>query len=623
MFSVSDDEGEPPKPESLPESRALDQSQRDALQNLLKTLDNKQERQKFVADLRTLIAIENRTTSKKTVHPFSLYAINEGLHAVTSRIVLFFDEFQDAFKRFKKGLRDPNTRDQFLTGFYKVVACVGVAVAIDRLLRMARTPLRHCFVRRVRRWSYGWRRRWIYLGLIEFTIMAIILVGGTLGLSLIKDPTLTGDIMRLMGEHLIWYISLLHILRTLFKPSERLIHTFNLKLSISHVIYKYLRFILTTSMIGIVGGELITLLNGSALFYTALIKTVLLTQCFSSISFIIKVRNKVRQWLLGDDSSNEDALQNEDRHLTARVARTWHIWFIIYILVFGITLYFQTINDLREVIISFSATAFLVTLTYLLVLKMPAFSYGLIHKVVRSFPHIGPRHGLYSIFTSFILGLFIILICLYGAFKIWDIETIDYIFSNGVKPVFTSLLNIFFILLVGVLVWESNEYLIQYIFKTGGRGYEDRVRHQRLVTMMPLVQIIARGFILGIFVIMIFSELKLDVTPLLAGLGVVGIAFSFGSQSLVKDFITGIFILIEDTMNVGDIVQIDSQKGTVEALSLRTVKVRDTAGNLHTLPFSTINRITNMTKNFAYYVLELVLPFDQNVDTAIQAIKRS
>ena len=138
---------------------------------------------------------------------------------------------------------------------------------------------------------------------------------------------------------------------------------------------------------------------------------------------------------------------------------------------------------------------------------------------------------------------------------------------------------------------------------------------------MPLVQTTSRGFILGVFVIMAFSELKLDVTPLLAGLGVIGIAFSFGSQSLVKDLITGVFILIEDTMNVGDIVQLDTQQGTVETLSLRTVKLRDKAGNLHTIPFSAINRIMNMTKNFAYYVIELLIPFEQDVQPVLDLIK--
>ena len=237
------------------------------------------------------------------------------------------------------------------------------------------------------------------------------------------------------------------------------------------------------------------------------------------------------------------------------------------------------------------------------------------------FPTFESRHRFYGIFVSLIFGIFVIIAVSYGAFKIWDIESIDFLFSEGVKPVFATILNLFFIIIIGVILWEINEYLIQQIFNRDTKTYKDRVRRQRLATMMPLIQILSRGFILGVFMIMAFSELKLDVTPLLAGLGVIGIAFSFGSQSLVKDFITGIFILIEDTMNVGDIVQIDSQKGTVETLSLRTVKLRDTAGDLHTIPFSTINRVTNMTKNFAFYVIEIVFPFEQNLEPALNAIR--
>src|SRR5690606_12235966 len=116
-----------------------------------------------------------------------------------------------------------------------------------------------------------------------------------------------------------------------------------------------------------------------------------------------------------------------------------------------------------------------------------------------------------------------------------------------------------------------------------------------------------RGFILLFITLMFFSELGLNIAPLLAGASVFGIALSLGGQTLVKDIITGSFILIEDTMNIGDYVELSGHSGRIEGMSLRTVTLRDSYGGVHSIPFSSINTIVNLSKSFSICIFNFTI----------------
>ena len=107
------------------------------------------------------------------------------------------------------------------------------------------------------------------------------------------------------------------------------------------------------------------------------------------------------------------------------------------------------------------------------------------------------------------------------------------------------------------------------------------------------------------------SEFGVNIARLLAGAGVIG----FGSQTLVKDVITGLFILFEDTISVGDVVDVgNGHSGLVGAITIRTIKLRDMAGGVHSIPFSQVNSVLNMTKDFSYYVLDIAVAHGEDPD---------
>src|SRR5690554_4952389 len=117
------------------------------------------------------------------------------------------------------------------------------------------------------------------------------------------------------------------------------------------------------------------------------------------------------------------------------------------------------------------------------------------------------------------------------------------------------------------------------------------------------------------------ANLGVNVTPLLAGAGVIGLAIGFGAQTLVQDLITGIFILIEDSLAVDDFVTLNGHMGTVEGLTLRTVRLRDLDGIVHIITFSQIQSIHNMSRQFGIALLRLRIPHAIPIDDAIALIR--
>ena len=119
----------------------------------------------------------------------------------------------------------------------------------------------------------------------------------------------------------------------------------------------------------------------------------------------------------------------------------------------------------------------------------------------------------------------------------------------------------------------------------------------------------------------VLSEIGVNIGPLLAGAGVVGLAIGFGSQTLVKDVITGVFILAEDQFAVGDVVRVNDKAGLVEEITIRTIRLRDVGGNVHMIPFSSVGMVENMTKDFSRYLFDVGIAYRENVDDVIDVLR--
>lgn len=209
--------------------------------------------------------------------------------------------------------------------------------------------------------------------------------------------------------------------------------------------------------------------------------------------------------------------------------------------------------------------------------------------------------------------------------RIWGVSLFEFAQRNSVgRAISDSLSSIGLILLVTWLFWVVLDTAIQEALKPPVNKRSSRQPSTRVKTILPLLRNAVKIILVVICAITTMANLGINVAPLLAGAGVVGLAIGFGSQQLVQDVITGLFIIIEDTLSIGDWVVLDSgHAGTVEGLTIRTLRLRDGKGFVHSVPFGQIKAVTNQSRQFAYAFFSVQFTYDTDVDKAVELIREA
>lgn len=189
------------------------------------------------------------------------------------------------------------------------------------------------------------------------------------------------------------------------------------------------------------------------------------------------------------------------------------------------------------------------------------------------------------------------------------------------EQVRTAIIAIALTALISSLLWIVADTALERALGGGRRG--QRKVTARTQTVVPMLRNTVFFAILLIAGIAALANLGVNVTPLLAGAGIIGLAVGFGAQNLVQDLITGIFILVEDSVAVGDFIEINNHMGTVEGLNLRTVRLRDLDGILHFITFSHITSIHNMSRQFGIALLKIRVPHDLPIDEAVSLMRET
>ena len=146
-------------------------------------------------------------------------------------------------------------------------------------------------------------------------------------------------------------------------------------------------------------------------------------------------------------------------------------------------------------------------------------------------------------------------------------------------------------------------------------------RSARLRTLLPLLRTTLSITIVIVAGMMVLSEIGVNIGPLLAGAGIVGVAIGFGSQTLVRDLITGIFLLLENAMQVGDSVTVSGLSGTVENLSVRTIRLRAADGSVHIIPFSSVTTVTNVNRGLGNASVAVCVAAQEDTDRVCEVLK--
>ncbi|RQR35720.1 mechanosensitive ion channel protein [Burkholderia sp. Bp9143] len=184
----------------------------------------------------------------------------------------------------------------------------------------------------------------------------------------------------------------------------------------------------------------------------------------------------------------------------------------------------------------------------------------------------------------------------------------------------SALITIAIAAVVALIVWEAANIAIERRLQQWTRE-GNLVRAARLRTLLPMLRSLLFIMIALVVVLTGLSEIGVNIGPLLAGASIFGVALGFGSQKLVQDFITGIFLLMENAMQVGDWVTLAGVSGTVEYLSIRTVRLRAGDGSLYTIPFSSVTTVNNTNRGLGNAAVKVSIAYDQDIERAIAALK--
>lgn len=328
------------------------------------------------------------------------------------------------------------------------------------------------------------------------------------------------------------------------------------------------------------------------------------------LSFYLIVRNRRPvTHLIRNRPYNQRKNQGVWREVTALLARLWHIPMLLAISA-SVVAVFVNGGEADAALGKAMVCALLLALTLAL--------QGLIgiqesrpkHHALSTFSRRLVRFGYRLIQTAAWLLFFELIL------QIWGLS----LFGLREKPPVSaglagSLIGIALTGFIANLTWIFVDELLERAMRGGDR--KKRINPARAQTILPIARNTLLITILIVATLVGLSTLGVDVTPLLAGAGIIGLAVGFGAQTLVQDLITGLFIVVEDSMSVGDFVEINGFMGTVEGFNLRTVRLRDLEGVVHHITFSKISSIHNMSRQFGIALLKIRIPRELPIDDAI------
>ncbi len=303
-------------------------------------------------------------------------------------------------------------------------------------------------------------------------------------------------------------------------------------------------------------------------------------------------------------------------------ARTWHLFALIYFLmVFVLTLtrpgdalpfvLYATLKTLGAVVVGLLLSAFLtqtigrrIQLSDDLRRKLPLLEVRLNSYV---------PNALRVLRTVIVVAVIMVVLDAWGAFNLaaW------YASERGANLV-GNLISVAVILIVALGVWLGLASLIEHKLNPETGHGEPSARAKTLLSLFRNALAIAMVTITGMIVL---SEIGINIGPLIAGAGVLGLAIGFGAQKLVQDVITGVFIQVENAMNTGDVVTVGGVTGTAERLSIRSVGIRDLSGTYHIVPFSSVDTVSNYMREYGNHVGEYGIGYNESIDEAIEQLQ--
>ena len=595
----------------------------DELERLVDTLQDDAARTKLVADLRALIAVQRGATAEKPAATVIFGQLSQQIDAFTGEILAGVAVIVDAPRLFgwaRQQVSDPAERRLWTEAGFALVLVFGIAFIAEWILRQVlarlapRLPARRSETRTVRA-SFAL----LVLVLDVLPILAFAAVAYA-ALSIALEPltrariTLSVLVIATVEARLV-----LCVAKNVLLPADAGAVFVPLDAETRNYLYIWIRRFIFWAIFGYAVPEAAWWLGAPGAIYALMLNGVGLVLALLTIIFMLQNRAQIAKWIAGTP-----AIASGWGRVRRSLAEIWPVLAVLYIS--GIFLIYALRIEGGFVYVARATTLSLIVIVAAQVLvrfirELSRRGFAVSPELKAQFPTLEQRANRYIPILTGLIGLVVYLLAALTVLQAWSVGAFAWFGTDMGRRIIGNALSIGLELFVALALWEIFAGAIdRYLNGIDATGTP---RRTRIRTLLPLLRTAMLSVLVVLTSLIILSHIGMDITPLLAGAGVVGVAIGFGSQALVKDIITGLFILMEDQVAIGDVVDVGKDHaGVVEAITVRTIRLRDQAGTVHTVPFSEVTSVKNLTRDFAFVVARITISHDENIDRVVEILRQ-
>jgi small conductance mechanosensitive channel len=598
---------------------------------LVKVLENDAERAKLLAQLKTITAVQSKVQEDNTPAGWVASMLAQASDSVAragedfTQALRGLNDLPLAWANIVALSEDPDRLWRWgrLAGQIGVV--LGAALIgewlVFRLLRRFRLLLAR------RQVSSVAGRALVFLGRTVLDALPIVVFGG---LALVVLGLLDPDrVARLVVTTLINANVVLRIVlaagRAVLSPDSRHFRLISLSDETANYLYLWLRRVAGTALYGFMALDALRYIGIGSALGGVLEKLTGLLLAGMLIVLVLQNREAVAHVIReGGREGRLKKLAGSMMSLRRRLADVWHVLAIVYVVAVFAVWAMDIPGGFTFLLRATALTVLLLGLLRLVVRtlrRLVRAGFTVRPETARRFPGLEDRANRYLPVLDVALRVGLYFIAAVMLLQIWGMDSLRWLTEGAGRRLVSSAIVIGLVLALAAVIWESASSMIErYLNETDDSG-QVRQRSARVRTLLPLLRNALLVMLVVFTGLIVLAELGVNIAPLLAGAGVVGLAIGFGSQTLVKDVITGLFILFEDTISVGDVIEVGGLSGTVEGITIRTLRLRDAQGAVLTIPFSNVTSIKNMTKNFSFALFDLSVDYSTDLNSVTEALK--
>jgi moderate conductance mechanosensitive channel len=591
------------------------------LQQLVATLKDDKARAQLIDQLQALIAAQNAQQQATAATPKSWFADLPGqLDAIGGEILAaapILAQAPSIGAWVERQIEDPVLRQRWIDITSKLLLILVAGLAADLITRfLLRRPARFLHARQSE--SLPVQALLLALAMMVELLPVLAFAAVAIFVTPLTEPaTRTRGVASMLIATTVWARGFLAIARcVLLSPRAQLLYPLGEETRV--YLYIWMRRFAYCAAYGYAISVCAWYFGAAGAINGLLTRSAVLVLAILAIVFVLQNRAPVAEWLRGSDQA--DGVRW--RVLRSRLGESWHVLAIAYVAgTFGV----YVLNAEGGFTLLLRATALsLVVISGAAILarfsdRLLRRSFAVSPELSERFPRLEARANRYTALISRAASAIIYVLAAAALLEAWGIAAFTWLADLAQQPSARSVISLAIVLLGGLVLWEFFSATIERKLARIDHAGRSRAR-----TVLPLLRSTVLVVLIIIAGLMILSQIGINIAPLLAGAGIAGIAIGFGAQALVKDVITGFFMLLEDTFAVGDRVDVGGgHVGVIEAVSIRNFRLRDIQGIVHTVPFSAITTVLNMSRDFAYVVCDAGIVYREDPDRVIEVMREA